>query len=138
MRTIKVRAWDKVYEHFHEGDIISEYVLGDFLDNPEYAVTQYSNVVDKNGIEIFEGDIVNIYGEQEFDYGYNFNWNHNAIVKWDDEECCFYLDVIKKYEARMDEDLVFSVDRFPLRKWNEGEWWIEYKVIGNIFEGESK
>ena len=57
MRKFKFRAWDKVYKHFHEGDLLRDYVLGDFVDNPEYEVTQYTGLVDKNGKEIYEGDI---------------------------------------------------------------------------------
>lgn len=95
---------------------------------------QYTGIKDENGIEIFHGSIVNIFGEQELDAGLSFSWNHNAVVRWDENECCFYLDVIKKYEASVCPDGYMTIDTFPLRKWSEEEWWIEYKVIGNAIE----
>jgi hypothetical protein len=57
-RSIKFRAWDKIYKHFHTGDLVREYVLGDFIDNKEYEVTQFTGLTDKKGVEIFEGDLI--------------------------------------------------------------------------------
>jgi hypothetical protein len=78
MMEIKFRAWDRTYKHFHEGDIAREYVLGDFLDDPEYIVTQFTGIQDKNGKEIYEHDILK-WDEKE--------WGRpkQEFVEWDYE-----------------------------------------------------
>lgn len=58
MRTIKFRAWDKEFNimtHFNltHGD---SYGLGGDIF-PQYEIMQYTGLLDKNGKEIYEGDI---------------------------------------------------------------------------------
>ncbi|MCA4755563.1 hypothetical protein H8Z60_23850 [Mycolicibacterium fortuitum] len=118
-------VWDG-YEHFIITDENIEWCV-----NPE-TVGQYTGQPDRNSKEIYEKAMVLITGTQELGGGLTFEWNEKAIVKWSDEECGFYLDAINKREVGLCQDGYFTVDTFPLRKWEEGEWDIEYEVL----EGE--
>lgn len=149
MREIKFRVFDKEFKKTHivgtnqhdsltcfDG-VVEYYNLQNGEGSGEhgdYILMQYTGLKDKNGKEIYEGDIINILGEQELGAGYSFNWNHNSVVKWDENNCCYYLDVIKKHVASICEDGFYTVDVFELRNWTEDEWWIEYENIGNIYE----
>jgi YopX protein len=52
MREIKFRAWDEDTKRMWWD------VFGSMLQDDHYKVMQYTNLKDKNGKEIYEGDIV--------------------------------------------------------------------------------
>lgn len=78
-REIKFRAWDILNKawciYFTNVDCMRN------SNNPDCAVTQFTGLLDKNGKEIFEGDIVE----------YDTKITSRRVVEWDDERVGFLL-----------------------------------------------
>lgn len=119
MREIKFRAWYKgdTYrapemlhdiQDVHDGVGIELDCFGQFLDNDDFAVMQCTGLQDRNGTEVYEGDIVNC------------SRGCPHVMEWHIEVPCLGLG---------------GMPGFYLKGLNEGYvWTAKEEVIGNIHE----
>lgn len=98
MRDIKFRAWHKnIKEMFTVGQITLEKGIWDYQPEnrknigvcmpyqPSFILMQYTGLKDKNGKEIYEGDIL------------RFSDVDTAIVEWNKEYASFIVKPIQDY-----------------------------------------
>lgn len=110
MKTIKFRAWHQKLKKWLDPYIVSVDGLGNIdvggEETDQVTIVLFTGLTDKNGKEIYRGDICKN-GDWEKDaHAYNYR---QEVVEWDNDNACFI-------------------------GWNYNEDGMTCEVIGNIYE----
>lgn len=121
---MKFRVWDKSVNFMDDrvrittvGNDVKVEVLDAFtqwrkLEENQYELMQSLNLKDKNGNEVYEGDILTDEGSFEGD-----SWDYGT-VKFDKDEYTFYIDW-------KNEEILESITNCE-----------DYSIAGNIYENK--
>ena len=126
-REIKFRAYgesivgeykgERKFYYWKMGDNFDEELLVEDMANIEFdTVNEWTGLKDKNGVEIFEGDIM--------DFSY--------LKKEEDEPTC---GVVRYEEGGFFLTNIRKIFSECIISWQR-EAWHEYEVIGNIYENK--
>ena len=145
MRTIKFKAKTLKTGEWAVGDLVCS--NGQFFikheDEPNKVfplctkvdpdtVCEFTGFLDKNGKEIYEGDVLRS-DEYPFSFaGDNVYDNYYGAIGWSDEEALFYLVAIKNPKSSVRGFSDGVADGISQEKMQD------FEVIGNIHDGEWK
>lgn len=136
MREIKFRAWNIEEERMiqniqqeydgEEEDCFAQFIeqtaaYGREAEKGKYHVMQYTGLKDENGVEIYEGDII-----QWSDY----EGERKAEVKYGIGEFGVY-----RYAGFYLEGDGRILEPYEITNMIRDKYYYSYKVVGNIFEG---
>lgn len=137
MRQLKFRIWDKKYNMFDNGSpdlfistdgevyekderIYGMETIVEYDKMDHYEVNQWTGLKDKNGKEIYEGDIVKV--KYSYEQNYLGGFAHDEVIG----HVKFNHGCFDVYRNNVDQGIVIREHISDL----EAEW----EVIGNIYE----
>ncbi len=150
-REIKFRAWDKNKSRWldlrdqHMNPLTGMIMIdednscGDpeccggpqpyWCDNSNYILMQFTGLKDKNGKEIYEGDVLIIHSDLEWIKGYKF------YCEWDIKLTTYYLNRTDMINNIFKGSCGHSINYYETI--GDGFHDKIYEVIGNIYENEN-
>ena len=134
MREVKFRAWDKkdkvvrdvVGMSFYHESVSVDIEYGKYLqdDAKRFELLQYTGLLDKNGTEIYEGDLVDFNGLYEIRFG------KHGVPSLEDEQ---YVDMAHGFFFKAQHDMK-DIEPFGMDMPLNEMYAKTCEVIGNVHQ----
>lgn len=133
MREIKFRAWDYNNERIIPWEklriekdedentfsvVVFDGEVGDYFD--DFPVMQYTGLKDKNGKEIYEGDILT---SDQYPYQDDGEYNYHLVVEYIENGFCGVMNCVNGVKRGISHGIAELL-----------EITYQFEVIGNIYE----